>query len=264
MMKNIPIILILICFGFINWRCTKKPIDLVGPTSAVDGFAYLKIGHFSTNFKNIVGSNKDSFNVYVNGNKINGAFMTYGSIFPSTANLYAKVPAGSQLIRLTLNGAISPDSLTLVGFSKNLIAGNYYSLIMNDSLFSPNESKQMFIQDNFSIADSNHFTVRLIHAILNDSAGKNIDVYSTRLSANMFSNISPGTITPYITEPYNVVADTLIVRRAGSLFELARYSTVNNTNGVLLARQRAFTLLYKGTPVNTGTKPRSLINFANL
>jgi hypothetical protein len=130
---------------------------------------------------------------------------------------------------------------------------------MTDSVLTATESKQIFLQDNFVLSDTTHFTIRLAHTILNDTIGKNIDVYSMRLGANMFSNVSPGTVTPFVSEPYNFISDTLIVRRAGSPFELARLSTV----AVPIARQRAYTLVYKGTPVSTGTKPRSLVFFAN-
>ncbi|MEO6547789.1 MAG: hypothetical protein ABIN94_07305 [Ferruginibacter sp.] len=266
MKKHISLIIATACTICLVWSCSKD-IDHVAPTSSPEGFAYIKIGHFAPNFGTILNG-KDSFNVYVGGTtqapgtKLNGAFLTYGSIFPSTTNLYAAVPAGTQFIRITVNGIANgvtiPDSLTLKSFTKTLTAGSYYSLIFTDSLLSANESKQIFVQDNFAIADTMHYSIRFVHAIVNDTLGQNVDVYSTRLGANIFTNVSPGAVTAFTAEPYNIVADTFIVRRTGIPFELARL------NAAILARQRAITLVYKGQPATTtGTKARSLVLFNN-
>ena len=259
MKKNIAYIIILVgTLGFL-WSCSKD-LEKVAPTNSLDGFAYIKIAQYSPNFRQVVNG-KDSINVYVNGAKLNGAFLTYGSIFPSATNLYAAVPPGApQTIRITVNGVTTPDSVTLATFTKTLVAGSYYSLMITDSVLTTNEAKQIFVQDKFTITDTSHFTMRIVHAILNDTAGKNIDVYSMRQAANMFSNVSPGTVSAFNSQPYYFVADTLIVRRAGTTFELARLSTAASPIG----RQRAYTLLYKGVPnTTTGTKGRSLVTFYN-
>ena len=250
--------MIVACLTGLIWSCSKK-IELVSATSNPAGLAYIKIVEFSPNFKGVTNY-RDSFNVFVNGLKLNGGFLTYGAAFPTSTDSYAAVPPGSQTVRLALSGVNTPDSITLATFTKTLNAGTYYSFIITDSLLSNSESKQIFVQDNFVRSDTTHFTLRFVHAILNDTLGKKVDVYSTRLGANIFSNISPGTVTAFTTQPYNFVADTLIVRRAGIPFELARLSTVANP----LARERAYTLIYKGTP-NTTTAPkgRALVYFLN-
>ena len=259
MKKNISIILVIfICAIGLMWSCNKK-LDLVAPVLGTGGLAYLKIADFSPSFRQVVNGS-DSFNVYVNGFKVNGPILSFGTIFPTISNLYTGVPAGPQSIRITVNGKVTPDSITLASFNKNLIAGNYYSFIITDSLFNTTESKQIFVQDDFTISDTTHFTVRFIDAILNDSIGsvKNVDIYSTRRAANIFSNISPGTVTPFVTLPYTLSNDTLIVRRPGLLYPLATLNTV------VFARQRAYTLVYKGLPnATTGTKARSLVIYTN-
>ncbi len=260
MKKNISYILLLSGAIVLMWSCNEK-LELVAPTSSPDGYAFVKFAQFSPNFRQVTNNGKDSINVYVNGFKINGAFMTYGSLFPSANNLYASVPAGApQSIRITVNGVTTPDSITLATYTKTMVAGSYYSFIFTDSLLTANESKQMFVQDKFVISDTNNFTIRIVHGILNDTLGKTVDVYSTRLGTNMFSNVSPGTISAFITQPYNFVADTLIVRRPGSLFRLATLTTV----AIPFNRQRAYTLMYKGAPnLTTGVKARSLVTFTN-
>ncbi len=251
MKKNNSIILMATCIAGLLSSCSRE-LDHVAPTAGTDGLAFIKIAQFSPSFRQVLNG-RDSFNVYVNGTKLNGTFLTYGSYFPSTTNLYAAVPAGPQSIKITVNGITTPDSMTLATVTKTLTGGSYYSFIMTDSLLNANESKQIFVTDNFVRTDTTHYTVRFVHAILNDTVGKNIDVYSPRLGANMFSNVSPGTVSAFVTEPYTLLTDTLIVRRAGGTFELARLPAV------VFARERAYTLVYKGQPgATTGTKPRSL------
>jgi hypothetical protein len=257
-MKKYISLIILSCVIGLIWSCKEK-LELVSPTSSPDGLAYIKIAQFSPNFRQVF-NNRDSFNIYANAVKLNGTFLTYGSFFPSAANLYAAVPAGTTALRITLNGVTTPDSLTLATVTKDLTAGAYYSFILTDSVLKTTESRQIFLQDNFARTDTNHFTIRFVHAVLNDTLGKNVDIYSLRLAANIFTNIAPGTTTPFISEPYNFISDTLIVRRAGIAFELARLSTV----ALPIGRERAYTLIYKGNAANTtAPKGRSLVYYAN-
>jgi len=261
MKKNISLILILAAsISGLLWSCSKTtPLVNIAVTSSPTGSAFIKIVHFSPAFR-LATSNSDSLNIFLNGSKLNGSFLTFGSLFPSTTNLYAAIPAGAATIKLSTAGVLTPDSIAVVSLSKIVEAGKYYSLIITDSILSASSSKQIFTQDNFVLSDTNTFTLRFVHAILNDSTGKNVDIYSTRRAGNMFSNISPGTVTDFNAQPYNFITDTIIVRRTGSNFELARFTTASNP----LARQRAYTLIYKGTPnVTTAPKGRALATFAN-
>jgi len=262
MKKNIFLVLILASMGGFMWSCSKQtttPLDIVATTNSVSTNAFIKIVHYAPTFR-LATNNADSINLFLNGTKLNGTFLTFGSMYPSTTNLYAAVPAGVTSLKISTNGVLTPDSIAVVSMSKILEAGKYYSLIITDSILNPSSSKQIFTQDNFVLSDTNTFTLRFIHAILNDSAGKNVDIYSTRRASNIFSNISPGTVTDFTAQPYNFVTDTIIVRRAGGSFELGRLTTASNP----LARQRAYTLVYKGTPgTTTAPKGRALITYAN-
>ncbi len=110
-MKNkiIKGLIIFITF-FSVWSCTKKT-TLVASLDPVANPAYIKFANYSTNFRQIV-NNRDSFNIFVNNDKLNGSFFTYGSFFPTVTNLYAAVPAGPTTIRLTTNGVNTTDSVT--------------------------------------------------------------------------------------------------------------------------------------------------------
>lgn len=253
MKKNI-VLTILTLAAMTTWLLScKTDLELKAPVSLTGGYAYLKVADYATSFRQVVNKS-DSFNVYVGNSKVNGSFLTYGSIYPTVTNMYSAVPPGPQTIRITVNGVTTPDSVTIATFTKTFTAGNYYSLLLTDSLLNSNDAKQIFVQDNFTPVDTSHYSIRFAHLIMNDSAGKNVDVYSTRQAANLFSNVSPGTVTPFTVQNYTQLSDTLIVRRAGGSLELARINTA------VLARQRAYTLVYRGVPnTTTGTKGRSLI-----
>jgi hypothetical protein len=263
MKKNISLILILVAsISGLLWSCSKQTttsFENIATSTKPTGSAFIKIVHFSPAFR-LATAKSDSINVFLNDVKLNGSFLTFGSMFPSTTNLYAAVPAGVTSLKLSTNGVLTPDSIAVISMSKILEPGKYYSLIITDSILNASPSKQIFTQDNFVISDTTTFTMRLVHAILNDTAGKTIDVYSTRRASNIFANISPGTVTDFTVQPYNFITDTIIVRRSGGTFELARLTTAS----VPLARQRAYTLIYKGTPsTTTAPKGRALLTYTN-
>src|SRR5438045_9120805 len=77
--------------------------------------------------------------------------------------------------------------------------------------------------------------------ILNYSVGKTVDVYSYRQAGNIFSNISPVTLTDFLAVNTPTTLDAISICRSGTGFELARIS------GISFVKMRAYTLLYKGS-----------------
>ena len=235
------------------YACTKETkYDAV--TFSPAGSAFIKVLDYAPSFRQVT-SNRDSFNIFVNNIKINGSFLTYNSAYPNGVNdTYAAVPPGTQSIRLSVNGVVTPDSITIATFSKTINAGEYYTLILTDSLLNNLNATQIWVKDNPVLTDTGHFTLRFIHAVLNDTAGKNVDIYSSRYLVNIFSNVAPAATTPFTPFAYTTLSDTLIVRRAGTLNELARLNSASFT------RQRAYTLVYKGNGNLTSatTKGRNL------
>jgi hypothetical protein len=213
----------------------------------------------------------DNFNIIVggvNGQRLAAAF-TYNSAFPAnTLNIdtYAAVPSGSQDIRLVLKGVVNIDSITVTTIPRNLDPGNFYTLIITDSITTTADYSKIWTRDVFPTPAAGTFLVRFIHAVMNDTAGKKVDVYSTKQAATIFSGVSPGTVTDFISLPY-ATGDTVIVRRAGTTFELDRFPRNATLQPVPVAytnNQRAYTILYKGNAVSTaGTKGRSIIVFNN-
>jgi hypothetical protein len=252
MKKNLPILILFVFAVGLLCSCKKK-LETLASISTTENLSFLKIIDAAPSFRQVLNG-RDSFNVYVNGVKVNGSFLTYGSSFPTTSNLYVGVPAGPQSIRITVNGVLTPDSITLGSFNKTLESGAYYSFIITDSVLKGNDAKQMFIRDNFTLTDTSHFTLRFINAVLNDPGS--VDVYSYRNAANIFSNIPAATVTPFMIFPYTLLSDTLSIRTAGTTTEIVRI------NGAVFTRSRAYTLLYRGL-LGSATKPRTYTLYGN-
>ena len=250
MKKNILIILVFL-IGFLSCEKDKSVVATYQPTGSN---AFLRVMHVSPNFR-AVQHYADSFNVYVGANKVNGTLFTYNSAFPAAAinvNTYASVPAGNQQIRLSLPGKSVTDSFTILTLSKTLESGKYYTFFITDSLTAQQNPTKIWAEDaNFLSDDTMQYKIRFAHAILNDTAGKNVDVYSYRKGGNIFSNISPGTVTDFISLPAPTVLDTISIRRPGTGFELAKLTNVSIVKG------RSYTILYKGSPGTTGSNVRA-------
>jgi hypothetical protein len=259
-MKKYFSLLIFITAGLlIISACKKDFTKFTNEPLFIGDQAFLRVMHVSPNFR-AVQNKPDSFNIYVGANKINGSLFTYNGAFPATAinsNTYAAVPSGSQAIRLSLQGVNNIDSVTIMQLDKNLEAGKYYTFFITDSLKA--QQDRIWVNDiNFLPTDTSQFKVRFAHMILNDTAGKKVDVYSFRQAANIFTNISPGTVTDYVAIATPSIIDTISVRRTGTGFELARL------NGVSYVKTRLYTILFKGSPgLTTGTKARSVIVYNN-
>jgi hypothetical protein len=267
MIKNIGKLLLVAGAAVVSLVACKKetPWHAEPETSGFE--SYVKLIHASPNFR-AVHSNpsatpplsiKDSFHVYAGSAKLNNTFMTYGSIFPSS-NLYLGLSAGNQLFRLVNYGTLNVDSLTVYSFTKSLDKGQSYSLIITDSIKSANENMQMFIRDNFVQPVPSQFGIRFVHAVVNDTVGKTVDVYSAKLKANMFTNVKIGSATSF--QYYNtstIANDTLSVRRNGvTAWDLVRLTAQSFSN------QRVYTYVYRGDTKVTGTKGKSLISYQNL
>jgi len=229
----------------------KRDTSMISPATQAtnNGNAFIRFIDLSPNFRD-VNSLADSFNIYMNGTKIT-AFqpgtayqMTYNSAFPAstTANGYIAVPAGAQAIKLTVAGILTPDSVAIKTLNKTLVANQYYSFLITDSLSSTRDSSQIFVQDQIQSPTIGYFNLRFVHAVLNDTVGKNIDIFSTRSNRVIFANIKPGTVTSFAQFGYNaILSDTLYVRRAGS-----PSIVLDTLNTVNFSSQRTYSLIYKG------------------
>ena len=271
MKKNILVIAITVTVAMLGFSACKRDFSLKSPVSSPTGSAYLRIIDAAPGFKATLGF-ADSFSVFVNGAKISGNtpgatyLMTFGSSFPTASSLngYVAVPAGSaQVIKLSLSGTVTADSIAIASFTKTLAADQYYTFMITDSIKSTRDSSQIFVQDSYTQPTPGYYNLRFIHAVWNDTTGKNIDVFSTRNNKNIYTNIKPGTITAFSQYPYNAsLTDTFYVRRTGS--PTIVLDTLINTS--LFTNQRTYTLYYKGdgtTNYANNVKHRHMVTYVH-
>lgn len=259
-MKRILSYTTLIAAGMITFIGCKKQADIVAAYGTTEDQAFVRVIHASPFFRQVFNA-PDSFNIFVNNAKVNGPLITYAGLFPTTSTAfgYIAVPQGLVNIKLTVAGAVNPDSIPLTLFTKIFTKGQYYSIIVTDNFKSATDSSKIILQDTYTKPGNGNYSIRFVHAVLNDTAGLNIDVFSARRNANIFNAIKPGQIVNFQTFPYNSqVSDTFYVRRAGTLQNLAASIA---TPG-FLGNQRVYTFIYRGNgDLTTGTKARVLVPY---
>lgn len=253
-MKKISSIIALAAVGMVCFSACEKQADRTADYNSTEEQAFVRIIHAAPSFRNVFNA-PDSFNVFVNDKKVNGAMLTYGGQFPGPGTIYGyfAVPTGLQNIKLSVAGRVTPDSIPLTLFTKLLNKGERYSMIVTDNFKSPTDSAKIIITDSYTKPTNGNYSLRFVHAVLNDTVGKTIDVFSARRNGNIFTGIKPGQIVNFQSQPFNSqVADTLSVFRSGTKFALfATPFSVGN--------ERAVTLIYRGNAdLTTTPKARSL------
>ena len=249
---------------FVGLVACNKDTTYVADPVTLSSSAYIKFLHVSPSLATITGQadNVTLLNLDLKSNtysKLTGTPLAYERYFPTTTNVYAAVTAGLKTIKFSLAAISQKDSLELFLKQVQADAGKYYSFIITDSIKSESLSKAMFLQDDILTLGSSQIGMRFVHAIWNDTAAKNVDIFSVRNNATIFSGRSAGSASTFAPLNYFTTNDTLIVRRAGTTFALA------SLNGVGFTPGRNYTLVYKGNgAVTTATaKPRSLFVYGH-
>ncbi len=257
MKKNILFPVIILATAISLFSC-KKEYKLVATTESTDGLAYLAVIDASPNFRTIF-NRPDSFNIFVNGQKISGytpgsasQFMSYGKAYPPTTTGfgYVAVSPGTQEIKLSVSGVNLADSITIATFTKTFAANQQYSFIITDSVNSTNDSSQIFLHDIYSFPPTvGYYNVRFVNAVWNDTA--TVDLYSYTKNAVIYSKIAPGAATSFTQVGANLqTTDTLYVTRS-----LAPKipSTTPLSQRTILAKmafqggnQKSYTVYYQG------------------
>lgn len=279
-MKNTLNILALSAIVLVFAACEKK-YDWVAQQDLMDNTkAYFKFIHASPSFR-LIHDAQDTFHVYVNDKKITSAPLTYNGMWPFSVNssttsisaTYAMVEPGTNTIRLTIPGKDTPDSSTIFTITKDLAAGVRHTFLLTDSVKMDRDSSRIFIPDDLGEITplTGYINLRLIHAVMNDTAGKTINISSYARNADIITNVKPGTATSFSRFNFNPgVADTFYVRRyvqgapPNSTLLLAKipFNAANISSGSL--DQRSFTIYYKGNgDLASGTKGRSASAYIN-
>ena len=229
----------------------KRDYPLVAASSGIGANAYLQVVHASPNFRKIFNQ-PDSLNVFLGSVKLNATFLKYGVGYPN--GVYAAVQPGTVAIRLTVNGVTTPDSITVVTLQKTLVAGNYYTLVITDSINSPRDSSKIWLRDSYPkpTSGAGYFYLRLINGVVNGN--DTVDLYSSRRNQVLLSKVKVDSTTPFT--PFSTIlnsSDTLFVRKAGTGNVLAKVSTV------IFGDQQFYTAYYIGdTTALPAAKTRTL------
>lgn len=260
-MKKIISYTLLVATSIMLFTACKKQTDLVANFSLSSEKAFLRVIHVAPSFRAIYNA-PDSFNIYVNNGKVNNSYISFGGQFPasgSTLNGYFAVNPGLNNVVLSFGGKLiqNGDSIPFSLSDKLFSLGKYYSIIITDKYNLNEDSVKMILEDKFTTPNNNNYGLRFIHAVLNDTAGKNIDVYSKRRGANIVTNIKPGQVVDFQQIPIeSALSDTLFVRRAGTL------NNLSTLNGASFTNQKAYTMIYRGDgKLTSGTKARSLATY---
>lgn len=274
-------------FACIVFLSCKKDFSKNGPSVVYwdNSQAYLKIIDLSPNFSTITGGS-DTFNILVNGKKINGSSLSFNGIFPYSispttntyTSTYAAVPIGNNTIQLAM-GINKPDSVIYATIHAAMSGGQRYSLLITDSILKgTNDSAKMFIRDDYAdpsvipdIPLNGYIILRFGNLVLNDT-GK-VDLWSYSRNTTLFSKIRPDSISQFGLTGYNYSAvDTFYVLRSLSttsslplaqrqvLAKIAFNASVTGSN--ISPVGRAFTIVYKGDfSVTSGTKAPSILTY---
>ncbi|MCF1715111.1 DUF4397 domain-containing protein [Flavihumibacter sp. RY-1] len=188
--------------------------------------------------------------LYLNENPLTGAAVGYGGLFPATGGFYSAIPAGQLNLNVkdTITGAVQP----VVPVAGTFDAGKRYTIFTYDTA---TQAKQLTIEDRVEVPADTSARVRFVNIPFSRNAIPNVDVYSKRRGANVFSNISLNSATDFI--PYEAAqTDTLYVRETGTTTNLATMNTFAP------ARKRSYTIVFRGAyGASSGATARTLTNF---
>ncbi len=193
--------------------------------------------------------------VYVDGLPVTGAALAYGSTFPSTPSSFA-ITSGYKafLIRDTLSTTTQP----LMSFGENFEANKQYTIFMYDSSTTP---KQKTVGNDIIFPDDTTSRIRFANFIFTKTAVPNVDLFSVKRNANVFTNVQITDVTNYVPHPSSSKTaenDTLFVRETGTANLLA------TLNGFAPIRKRSYTLVFRGRYQSTsGTVVRTLSSFSS-
>jgi len=188
--------------------------------------------------------------VTINGLTVNNtAAVTYGNGYPATA-FFLTDPGLSEFSIRPSSGTAQP----VLNFPNSLKPGVFYSIFTYDTV---NAIRQLTIESAVEIPSDTTSRLRFANFMYSKVGMPNVDIYSNRNKAVIFSNVASTQVTPFI--PYaSKLLDTLVVRQAGTttvLFQL---------NSVSFTPQRVYTAVLRGSYVTPTTTPRTLSVLTNL
>ena len=204
--------------------------------------------------------------LWVDANRINGASLTTGSIFPTTGYGFN---VGGGLRNFLVRDTLSTSTQLPYSFAENLQAGKTYTLFMYDTITSP---KQKTVLTNIQVPTDTTARIRFAHFPYSPTEVPAVDIFSVKRNANIFTNVSLTEVTDFIPIA-SAVTDTFYVRPTGTGTNLQNFNPApapgawTNIQAVLTPTiKRSYTLIFRGgyrATTTTNATVRSLSVFVN-
>lgn len=180
----------------------------------------------------------------IDASPVSASTMVSGSVFPGTGYGF-NVPAGVRAFMITGTAPLAPFT-----FAENMQPGKHQTIFIYDTTTSP---KQKTVIDNIVIPTDTTSRLRFANFVYNPYAIPNVDVFSWKANANLWTNIPVTGVTDYVVYP-SLVTDTLYIRETGTSNQVFKL-----TIGGGVTPKRNYTLSYRGS--YRGTRTTTL--FAN-
>lgn len=239
---NIKSITIALASMIMLAACEKEYKSLLTEETNLGNTAFVKFHNA------IINSNRTY--IYSDMVPLNGATIAYGGLFPSLSPSYTALAAGTRAI--AIRDTLAPSTQYPISFNAPMTAGTFYTIFAYDSLNAP---KYKVIQDNIQVFNDTAARVRFANFPFSTTAIPNVDIFSQKQQANVFTNISTAAVTDFISFGANI-SDTLFVRPTGTTTNLTQL------NGLVPTAKRNYTVIFRGSYRTTaGAAARTLTSF---
>jgi len=241
-LMNIKSITIALASMIMLAACEKEYKSILTEETNLGNTAFVKFHNA------IINSNRTY--IYSDMVPLNGATIAYGGLFPSLSPSYTALAAGTRAI--AIRDTLAPSTQYPISFNAPMTAGTFYTIFAYDSLNAP---KYKVIQDNIQVFNDTAARVRFANFPFSTTAMPNVDIFSQKQQANIFTNISTAAVTDFISFRANI-SDTLYVRPTGTTNNLTQL------NGLVATAKRNYTVIFRGSyRSTTGTAARTLTSF---
>ena len=241
-LMNIKSITIALASMIMLAACEKEYKSILTEETNLGNTAFVKFHNA------IINSNRTY--IYSDMVPLNGATIAYGGLFPSLSPSYTALAAGTRAI--AIRDTLAPSTQYPISFNAPMTAGTFYTIFAYDSLNAP---KYKVIQDNIQVFNDTAARVRFANFPFSTTAIPNVDIFSQKQQANVFTNISTAAVTDFISFRANI-SDTLYVRPTGTTNNLTQL------NGLVATAKRNYTVIFRGSyRSTTGTAARTLTSF---
>ena len=241
-LMNIKSITIALASMIMLAACEKEYKSLLTEETNLGNTAFVKFHNA------IINSNRTY--IYSDMVPLNGATIAYGGLFPSLSPSYTALAAGTRAI--AIRDTLAPSTQYPISFNAPMTAGTFYTIFAYDSLNAP---QYKVVQDNIQVFNDTAARVRFANFPYSTTAMPNVDIFSQKQQANIFTNISTAAVSDFISFRAGI-SDTLFVRPTGTTNNLTQL------NGLVATAKRNYTVIFRGSyRSTTGAAARTLTSF---